>query len=105
MALTLELGATLVSNTAFKSRVAMAFYYVARSVVTEAAGTPGHENRDRFARSIVFQPYEAFLQYAAMVITDPDIIAASPTVAAPPTDAQIVAAVTRMWNTLSNVEA
>ena len=105
MPLTLGQGATIVADNAFRARVAMAFYYVARDVVTEDPATVGHENRVRFARSIVFQPYEAFLQYAAMVVTDKAIVDAAPATQSNITDGQIIAAVKAMWNTLANVPA
>ena len=101
-ALTLTGGATIVADDTFQERVAMAFYFVARQVFSESPSTSGHENRARFAYSITRQPYEAFLQYAAMVVTDSAIVAAGPATQAAVTDAQILAAVTSMWDVLSN---
>jgi hypothetical protein len=102
-ALTLAQGAALVGDQTFQYRVAMAFYFAARTVYAEGENTPGHENRKRFAESIVRQDYTQFLQYAAMVVTDPAIIAAGPANQAAVTDAQIVQAVSTMWNALANV--
>lgn len=104
MALTLAQGAALVADQVFQYRVAMAFYYVARTVYTEDPATAGHENRLRFAQSIVVQGYTQFLQYTAMVVTDQAIIAAGPASQAAITDTQIIAAVSNMWNVLANVQ-
>lgn len=107
MPLNLNSGAELVATPAFRNRVAMAFYFVARDVFVEDPAVPGHEQRDRFARSIVLQDIDAFLQYAAMTATNQTIIANGPYTnpATGPTDAQIVAAVTDMWDTLAGVPA
>lgn len=103
MPLNLSQGAVIALDGPFQARVAMAFFYVARSVFTENPETPGHENRERFARGILVSDAESFLQYAAMVVTDPDIIAAGPANGAAVTDGQIINAVAAMWNTLANV--
>lgn len=105
MPLNLSTGAALVGNTAFRNRVAMAFYFVADEVIAEDPATVGHENRERFARSVVFQPYEAFLQYAAMVTVDEGIRSGGPYTdpAVSPTDGVILTAVRGLWNTLANV--
>ncbi|RZT87450.1 hypothetical protein EV383_4374 [Pseudonocardia sediminis] len=100
--LTLDGAATIAQDSTFQRRVALAFYFVARKVVTET-GTTGKEQRVAFARSIVLQGLDMFTQYAALVVTDPTIVAAGPTAQAGITDAQIIAAVTGMWNSLSNV--
>lgn len=106
MPLNLTTGAELVAAPAFRNRVAMAFYFVARNVFDESSGVPGHEQRERFARSIVLQDLDAFLQYAAMVATNQTIIENGPydNPATGPTDGQIVAAVTAVWNTLAGVQ-
>ena len=106
MPLNLSTGADLVAAVDFRKRVATAFYFVAREVFTET-GVNGHEQRANFARSIVLQDFDAFLQYAAMVATDPTIVANGPYAnpATAPTDAQILTAVRGMWNTLAGVPA
>lgn len=103
MALSLTGGGSIATDATFRGRVAMAFYFVARQVYTEGSGVDGHEERERFARSVTFQDANDFQKYAAMVVTDPTIVAATPASQAAVTDAQIIAAVTAMWNTLSNV--
>lgn len=104
-ALGLGQGATLAVDTTLRGRVAMAFYFVARTVFAESTGTTGHEQRERLARSIAFQDAAAFQTYTALVVTDPAIIAAGPATQAAITDGQIVDAVTAMWNTLAGVPA
>lgn len=105
MALSLQQGVALVGDTTFQNRVAMAFYFVANEVIEEVTTVAGHENRERFARSIIGQPVSAFLPYAALVVIDPVIRGGSATPASPPTDAQILDAVRGKWNRLANVEA
>lgn len=104
MPLSLGQGVALANDTTLQARVALGFFYVARGVLAENPETYGHEQRERFARSIVMSKYEAFQQYTAMVVTDPTVVAATPANQAAITDAQIVAAVTASWNMLSNVD-
>lgn len=106
MPLNLATGADLVRNDVFQNRVAMAFYFVARNVLTtENASTEGHELRANFARSIILQDLTKFTQYAAMVATDKPIVDAGPYTnpATGPADTVIIAAVTNMWNRLADV--
>lgn len=59
---------------------------------------------DDLPPAIVLQDYTKFLQYAAMVATDPAIIAAGGPYtdpAATPTDSQIITAVSSMWNAIA----
>lgn len=105
MPLTLATGAELARNEVFQYRVAMAFYFVARNVLSEDAGTPGNELRVNFARSIALQDHTHFMQYAAMVATDKPIVDAGPysNPVTGPSDTAIIAAVTNMWNRLADV--
>lgn len=105
MPLNLTTGAELVAAPAFRNRVAMAFYFVARDVFAEGSGVAGHEQRVNFARSIILQDLDDFLRYAAMVATNQTIIDNGPYAnpATGPTDTQIVAAVTAMWSRLAGV--
>lgn len=104
MALSLAQGVALVADQALQNRVAMGFYYQARQVMTENPATVGHELRARFARSVLSQPHDQFLQYTAMVVTDTAVVTAGPANQSAISDAQILAAVQTMWNTLANVE-
>jgi hypothetical protein len=103
MPLNLAQGGAIAIDATFRMRVAMGFYYVARQVFSEDGETTGHENRERFARSILFADQEDFQKYAAMVATDNAIVAATPANAGAVTDAQIISAIQTMWNVLSNV--
>jgi hypothetical protein len=105
MPLSLAQGGALAVDATFRLRVAMGFYYVARQVFTEGNEVTGHENRERFARSIVYADQEAFQLYAAMVATDPTIVAATPASQSAVTDTQIISAIQAMWNTLAQVNA
>lgn len=103
MPLNLTQGVALVADNSLQNRVALAFYFVARSVLAEGNGVAGHEQRANFARSIILQDYSSFLQYTALIVTDPAIVAATPASQAAITDQMIVTAVTGMWDRLSAV--
>lgn len=105
MPLNLATGAELVGNQVFQYRVAMAFYFVARQVFDEDPATENHKDRIIFARNIVIQGYNQFLQYAAVIATDDDIVAGGPypDPTSAPNDSLIIAAVTSVWDRLASV--
>lgn len=105
MALSLATGADLVGNATFQQRVAMGFYFVARQVLSENPTTEGHEDRVVFARSIITQGYNQFLQYAAVVATDSAIVAGGPysNPVSQPGDQAILDAITSVWTRLASV--
>lgn len=103
MALSLSGAVPIVADSGFQGRVALGFYFVARQVYAESDQTPDHEARVRFARSILLLSMDDFLRYAALVVTDPAIVALNPapTVGNPPSDAQIITAIQNVWTTLA----
>lgn len=104
MPLNLAGAGALAVDATFRGRVAIAFFWVARIVYTEDDQTTGHEQRVRFAGSIAAQGMDDFQRYAAMVATDPAIVQAGPYQnQTGVSDAQIVAAVTAMWDTLAGI--
>ena len=107
MPLNLASGAQLVAAQEFQHRVAMAFYFVAREVLTEdnPETTVGYENRQRFARSIITQDYTMFMQYAAFVATDMDIVMGGPysDPASQPGDQLIIDTIKESWSKLAGV--
>lgn len=106
MPLSLTGGATVVANNTFQARVALAFYFVAREVITENGTTTTDEIRLRFAYSVIRQDYDEFLKLAAVVVTDPTIVQALPAVSpdqASITDQMIVTAVQNVWSRLAGV--
>lgn len=105
MPLDLTSGATLASDTVFQRRVALAFYFVARQVMTEADSVEGHEVRERYARSIILSEFTEFQKLSAVVATDPTIVQnANPmTGQTSVTDTQIIAAVAAAWSRLAGV--
>jgi hypothetical protein len=94
---------SLIVDKTFGQRVAMGMYRVAREMLNEPTATPGHENRVRFAQSILYQDVENFIPYGALVISDPVIVALNTTNQKDITDVQILTAIRNMWNTLSGV--
>lgn len=105
MPLNLATGAELVGSQVFQYRVAMAFYFVARQVLVEDPSAEGHAERVVFARSIIIQDYNQFMQYAAVVATDDDIVMGGPysDPTSQPGDQMIIDAVKAMWNRLASV--
>jgi hypothetical protein len=106
MALSLTTGATIVANNVFQGRVAMAFYLVAREVIsgTESGGIG--EIRLRFAYSVIRQEYNEFLKLAAVIITDDSIVMAVPNNSTDQTaisDQLILTAVRNAWSRLAGV--
>lgn len=107
MPLTLVGGATIASDNAFQARVALGFYFVARQVLSEPESTVGSEKRVRYARAVITQDYNQFLQLSAVIVTDPDIVQALPSQSPAQsaiTDGMIVNAISTAWNRLAGVE-
>jgi hypothetical protein len=70
MALTYDETNALMKDTVFRGRVSVACINYARYITDEAANTPAHNTRYRWAQSTLQQPEAAVNQVIPTVVTD-----------------------------------
>lgn len=96
----------LAADQTFRERVAMAIFATARNVLSEDPSTPNHDQRVTHAQGVLLtSDTEQLLHYAALVASDPAVIALDTQTSAGVTDDLIVSVVEQAWNPISGILA
>lgn len=103
MPLDLIQASTVALDANFRRRVAVGMYQVAREHLLITGNEPQQIMNKALARMVMQSDADQFIKYAAMVVTDPDVMSVGSATAIPATisDTLIVNTIREMWPTIA----